>query len=316
MHMLVPVSLAFVIMVCGGGSVMQSNAPVRPTVTLTTDPSTRVPLNPSASASQSGVTIHVVGLDAASTPNAPLPSLGITCSPAMVFASPSPTSLNAADVSQTRDFLERVPETSDGFPIPSSSAPPPGTLRWVATGKACLARLEVSNNTGQDIILVSAGVRLLGGPVANTYQYSLVDLCSVRNGPLCAYPSTAPDSVYTATITLAPESAGVEFSGPIAVAQEWVDPALYPPTFLLPSGATRAVDITILPAATMAPSIYHVLPELTIRDSATHTLVFSSLPATLVYSSELQFNCYGVQGNQIVPDSQIQYDPNTHSYCI
>jgi hypothetical protein len=312
--LLVLLSLAVVRMACGGGATVPTSTPVPPT--RTPDPSAQVALNPSASASQAGVTIHVVGLDAASTPNAPLPSLGIACAPALVFAAPSPTSLNTAGVSQTRAYLEQIPETSDGYPIPSALAPPPGTLRWVAYGQKCLARLEVTNTTGQDLILVSAGVRLLGDPVVNTYHYSLVDLCSVRIGPLCGYPSAAPDSVYMAQVTLGPGSVGAEFSGPLAVAQEWADPTLYPPTFLLPSGATRAIDLTILPPANTPASLYRVVPELTIHDSATHTLVFSSLASTLVYSSDTQSTCYGVQGDQIVPDSQMQYDANTHAFCV
>jgi hypothetical protein len=261
------------------------------------------------------VTLHVVGLDAASTPNAPLPTLGIACTPAMVFASPSPTALTAADVIHTRDYLQRVPETSTGYPFPSSSLPPPGTLRWVANGTECVARLEITNNTGQDLILVSAGVRLLGVPVANTYRYALVDVCSVRTSALCAYPSMAPDSVYTAQMTLAPGGAGADVSGPITVAQEWVDPALYPPTFLLPSGETRAVDITIFPPANAAPAIYRVVPELTVQQSSMQTMVFRSLPATLVYSGA-QSRCYGVQGDQIVPDNLIRYNGNTHAVCL
>jgi hypothetical protein len=317
--MLALFSLAMVILACGGGTGVQSNTPVPPTATpvtptATPDPSAQVPLNPNASASQSGVTLDVVGLDAADSPNAPLPSLGIACTPALVFASPSPTSLSATDVSQTRTYLQQVPENDDGYPLPSASLPPPAILRWVAQGMECLARLEVTNNTGQDIILVSAGVRVLGGPVSNTYHYSLVDICNVRNDPLCGNPSIAPDRVYTAQTTLGPAGVGAVFSGRITVSPD-ADPG-YPPTFLLPAGATRAVDLSILPPANNPASIYRVVPELTIQDTTTHTLVFSSLPATLVYSSNTQFSCFGLLRNQIVPDSQIQYPRGAHAACV
>jgi hypothetical protein len=302
--------------------------------TPTPNPDALLAPNTTASATTNGIALHLIGADnTVSLQNAPIlyPTLGVACDPLLVFTTAAPQNLSSTEVASVRGYLQGLPAAAGGNFVPSPSPRPPASLRWVAGSRNCRVRLEVSNVTtqnnqsGRDISIVGLDLRVAAAPVPNTYAYRdpLVDVCSAgyEAGP-CTFAGSGPDMVYIGTATLSASSgAGTTSAVQLAVSSE-ADPTQYPPPpFLLQRGQTRDIDLDIVAAGGASPSIYQVVPELTINDGSLHTIAFSPLQSAVVFStvSTAGAGCYGVLRqngvDRIVPASQIQYAANVHGAC-
>lgn len=316
--MLALLAIALVAAACGlddGSDTSTNTTHATPTATSTPDPAAALSLNTghALGASAGGLDLTVTGITDFS-PGQPFSTLGIACSPGLVFASPNPTSANysATDLQAIRNYVSSVPLTGGGgYPIPDGRAP--SALRWLPIGGQCASRWDIHNSGTQQVTISAVGVQLIANPMANTYHYAQVDLCSISTRFIrCGFNSQGPDDGFFAFLTAGSESNGGAIQGPISA----VDDTGPNSSVLLLPGQIKSISVRINPSdAQAAGVIYRVVPQLTVSDTTTHTITFSGLTQTLVFATQNQLSCYGLAGNAVVPPAQINYGPNAHSWC-
>jgi hypothetical protein len=291
-----------------------------PPPTATPDPATTVQLNQTASQTVDGIALHIVGLDRTS-PHDSYPTLGAACAPSLVFTAPQPSSASPATVQAMRAYLSSLAFTHSGYPAPSANERLPSGLRWVQGGQdGCFARFEVTNRTANPVTLTGVKLRLLSAATTNPYSYHLLEVCSLQApnyGVACGSPSNGPDNYYSSEVMLGTGGAGAEYAGEIT--QDYnANPLLYTlPAQLKTTGDTRLITVSILPpnADITTSRIYRVAPELTINDGAVHTIVFSQLISTIVFTARTQSDCYGLLGDRVAPLSQLPVSVQSMALC-
>lgn len=213
----------------------------------------------------------------------------------LVFAS-DPTVYSQTEIAPIQAYVNSNFLTSPPFP-------PPLTLRWVLGGSNCGAIITLTNTGNTPIQIPKVGVQLKLSPQQNTYQYRLLNICSLwplskistgqcppraGGGTNCNY--------YTASIQLGLGEQNTVFSAtPIAFNRD--------------TGADCGV-LTLAPAAqdklafvfSLAPNtpdklMYSIAPVFTVDTAqGEQTLAPSQLVSTLAFASASQFSCYTLQG--------------------
>jgi hypothetical protein len=296
-----------VILACGEGGGGSSGGPTspppaRPVITHTVTPppsdlNALVALNPPGFTDADGLHIQLFGLDQAEQPYL---AVGISCTPSLVLRDPAAT-YSASDLQAIHTYLNSVGQDNAGFPIPDSNAPP--TLRWVSGnrpahdgGQRCLASLQVTNAGTQPVQITQAGVVLASSPTSNSYQYALLDACTISPtfGDCTGGPAQTGECAYMATVQLAAGSSSTSYSAPITTNSQ-NDPKCPLPLLLQP-GQTATIVVGLVAPASRDNLIFRVTPELMVYDTTSRTLVLPTLTSTLVYADAGQFSCYGLQG--------------------
>jgi hypothetical protein len=212
--------------------------------------------------------------------------------------------------------------------MPSSTVTVPKSLRWIAGGGGCRVRLEIANVTnqnnqpGRSITISGLDLHLATSPILNTYPYTdpVLDVCTVTTSAvICGSPSSGPDDVYVGSATLGD---GTIFPAQLQVGEGAIAKDYPDPPFLLSPGDTRDIDLGIAEAQGTPARIYQVVPELLVNDGSPRSLAYPELRSTLVFRQSAinaLSSCYGITQvggiDQILPVSQITYDPGAHAYC-
>lgn len=327
--------LALIATACGGGGTSVVGGHITPTPTLTATPTVTptptpspadlVRLNDAGAIQQNGLRIDLIGSVGALNDGGavPYPTFGMSCNPVMVL-NPPPTGgiapFGASDIAAIQAYLDTVSLTPAGLPMPDANTP--NALRWVAggAGNACFGEMLIKNIGQKAVQIASVGLQLTAATVANQYTYALVDVCTAAGNPdryamMCSPGSSRGGQCGNyAEIHLAMGGTGAMYSGPVSN----LDPTC--PGALIQPGDTQAIALNIINDNGGA-AVFQVAPVLTVADVATgttSTLVLSALPATLVFSTPSQFQCYGLTNGSL---RQIPYDggPNGGSlghFCI
>lgn len=225
----------------------------------------------------------------------------------LVFTS-DPTTYTQAEIAQIHTYINTAWVHSNFSP---SSTPP--TLRWVLGGPAqrisddylfCGVSIILTNTGYTSIQIPKVGIQLQGQPQKNTYQYHLINICSVLdpNQVLCP-PGGGADtecSRYFATIQLGLGEKNSVFSA-------------VPRAMNRLSGGDCGI-LTLAPAAQVylslnlssAPNtpdnlLYSVNVVFTVHTAqGEHSLELPQLGKTLAFADANQFSCYGLQGTRFV----------------
>ncbi len=207
---------------------------------------------------------------------------------------------------------------------------PPATLRWVLGGSmdpipgtldtapvvlndyfACGATLTLTNIGSTLIQIPQVGVQLEGRPQQNTYQYRLIDACSVTPQSQVAQDGCTPSQgnnpgcgTYAASIQLGLGEKNDIFStvpsaqgcGTLTIA---------------PSAQTFLIFYFSLASNIPRNLIYSIAPILTVNTAqGEQTLSISQLVSTLAFASVNQFSCYGLKGTTFVLEQSPIFSQN------
>jgi len=209
------------------------------------------------------------------------------------------------------------------------NAEPPPTLRWVlggptgeipaTTGINCEVNLNLTNTGTTPIQIPKVGVQLETSPQQNSYQYRLIDVCSLFPQPQqrCNFPGGGGGACnfYFATVQLGLGAKNDVYSAVPAGINNNTTPYSDCGTLTIASAAQVQLSITFsLAPGTPNNLIYSILPVFTvITAQGEQTLSLPRLVSTLAFASANQFSCYGLQGTTFVsvnsPDIQ-------HNWCL
>lgn len=208
----------------------------------------------------------------------------------------------------------------------SEGTNPPPTLRWVLGGSmdsipgtypikngyySCGTELNLTNTGDTPIQVLQAGVQLEERPQPNTYQYRLIDACTVipksqvdLNGCTPSQGGNPGCGVYTASIQLGLGEQNDIFSaipsagdcGPLTIA---------------PAAQTYLIFDFSFALNTPKNLIYSIKPILTLSTAqGEQTFALSRLVSTLAFANVNQFSCYGLQGTTFVLEQSPVYSQN------
>jgi hypothetical protein len=223
---------------------------------------------------------------------------GLLCDQESVLAT-ARLNYDTAEIRQMRAYFNKV---FTGFLSHSSAGTPPTTLRLVNTGLGCNADLQITNTSTSAVEIVRAGVKVLAGPVRNTYQYHFVDVCSigVQTGPYGCPPAlggTPQCSTFQASVLLSTDMAGELAEGNVTPLD--VPPPQGPCPAEPPLNPGDSIDVYLNPISTgsAANLIYSVELALTIKTtSGQQTLLVPQPQSHLVFANVNQYSCYKLQG--------------------
>lgn len=205
-----------------------------------------------------------------------------------------------------------------------SGGSPPSTLQSILGGSVdpipgvgdnhdqyyapCGVDLTLTNNGNTAIQIPHVGVQLQRPPEQNSYQYRLVDACSLGSQPPCP-PVGGGGPIcnkYSATIQLGQGEQGTVYS---AIPQGEGDNC--GTLTIAPATQVDLILIFSLSANTPKNLIYSIVPVFTV-DSAQgqQTLPLTQLGSTLVFASASQFSCYALQGSAFVLLQSPSVPPN------
>jgi hypothetical protein len=220
-----------------------------------------------------------------------------------------PQTYDSSELQQIQDYMTAFFGSGD-----STSAQIPDTLRWVLGGPIgksrffniglknsyaydCEFEMQITNTSQNTIQIASVGAQLTASPEQNTYQYRLIDLCTVNN--LCRFgggPSTC--NVDYATIQLNAGSANQVFSAPPVAADTSCGELTLQP------GNVEALDVYFYSPQNL---IYSVIPQLVLDTSGgQNTLLLPEMTSTLAFANDSQFTCYGLQGGTFTVETPTQ----------
>jgi hypothetical protein len=199
---------------------------------------------------------------------------------------------------------------------PASRAKVPSTLRWVSAGSidlipgtfdliqqaSCGAALNLINTGNTPIQVPKVSVQMEARPLPNSYQYRLIDACSVIPKSQELDGTCGPQigggggcaGIYFASIQLGLGEKNDVFSG---VPNE---PGCNTLT-IAPAGQVQLVFQFSLTTNTPKNLIYSILPILTVNMAqGEQTLSLPQLESTLAFASASQFSCYQLHGTTFV----------------
>ena len=230
------------------------------------------------------------------------------------------TTYSQDEIAQMRAYVEQNFSAYDE--LVGGKEPPP-TLRWVlgasmdpipgeepASDYPCGAELDLTNTGNTLIQIPKVGVRLEKRPQENSYQYRLIDYCSLLPPSQECPPgmgSTGPCGVYSALIQLGLGEKNTFFSAVPGV------PGCGPLT--IDPGAQASLIFAFSVASNMPKNlVYSILPILTVDIAQkVQTLALQQLASTLAFASANQFSCYGLQGTTFVQVPSPVIQPN---FCL
>jgi hypothetical protein len=223
----------------------------------------------------------------------------------LVFTS-DPTTYSQNKIAQIQSYMQGG----------GSSSAPPSTLQWILGGSVdpipgvgdrdnhdqyyapCGVDLTLTNNGNASIQIPQVGVQLQGPPEQNSYQYRLVDACSLGAQPPCPPVGGGGPvcSKYSASIQLGLGEQGTVYS---AVPQGEGDNC--GTLTIAPSTQVDLILVFSLTAHTPKNLIYSIVPVFTVDTAqGQQTLTLPHLGSTLVFASANQFSCYALQGSAFV----------------
>lgn len=323
------VSLLLVIplVACGAkASTRSSSAQPHPSRTANTPVNTTPSLNLNAS----NITVDVGDLRVQSAFGFQCPGTGsASVSESLIFdqlvLASSRTTYSQDEIAQMQAYV-----SSGVGPISvlTRGIKPPPTLRWVLGGSVdpipgafdpgldktspfeygdnspCGASLHLTNRGYTPIQIPKVGVQLEARPQQNSYQYHLIDLCSVvpPSHELNGYCGPQIGGVevcheYYAVIQLGLGEKGSVFSS-VPVVPSGPECG----TLTIAPASDVILDFQFnLTSSTPENLIYSILPILTVHTAqGEQTLSLSQLVSTLAFASTSQFSCYQLQGTTFV----------------
>ena len=223
------------------------------------------------------------------------------------------------EIQQMKDYFGNSSSKMPGTLQLVLGGPIGGTLPYNTGGETighiddCSISFEITN-TGQNTIqIASAGVQLMKSAQKNSYQYRLIDQCSIVPlpgspvGSPCAFSGGGPGDCdhYSAIVKLGSAAANTSFFG-------------------TPKGGDSSCnELTLNPKDTKelgiyfySPKnlIYSVIPQLTLNTSTGQNILsLPKLTSTLAFAYDSQFVCYGLQGDTFVLENPSLV---TSSSCI
>jgi hypothetical protein len=251
----------------------------------------------------------------------------------LVFASDR-TTYSQSEIAQMSNYLTALENQNGNEGVFNGGTKPPPTLRWISGGETssvpgtapgvvglggnCTASLTLTNTGNTPIQLSKVGVQLKSRPQQNTYQYRLIDACSLAV-PYC--PPTGESgggdcSVYFANIQLGLGETNEVFSttpsGLIGCTLPTIAPGVQINLMLTTSLATNIAQNLI----------YSIVPVFTIDTTqGTQTILVPQFESTLAFASASQFSCYGLQGTTFVQVKSPVFaegsgQGKTQSWCV
>lgn len=179
--------------------------------------------------------------------------------------------------------------STTGTPIGIPGAPPPLFV--------CGAELTLTNTGNTPIQITKVGVQLKARPQQNTYQYRLIDACSldISSCVILGSGGGGDCSVYSASIQLGPGKQNDVFSA-VPTASPGCSALTIPPNTQI------SLNLSFYPAAAIPQNLmYSIVPVLMVDTTqGEQTLAFSQLGSTLAFASANQFSCYALQGTTFV----------------
>ncbi|MHB8597612.1 MAG: hypothetical protein ACYDER_12475 [Ktedonobacteraceae bacterium] len=221
------------------------------------------------------------------------------------------TNYSQNEIAQMRAYIETNSGTNAANFLTKGAEPPP-TLRWVLGGSAdaipgafasssCGANLMLTNTGNTPIQIPEVGVQLETRPQQNSYQYHLIDACSlIQCGP--GPGSSGSCDVYNVSIPLGLGEKNTVFSA-VPFAYNAGDPSSPNCGTLTIAPATQVNLIFYFPLAPKMPKnlIYSISPIFTVDTAqGKQTLSLPQLVSTLAFASASQFSCYTLQGTKFI----------------
>ncbi len=184
-------------------------------------------------------------------------------------------------------------------PIPGTMGDGPGTSNSVYS--ACGGTLTLTNTGSTPIQIPRVNIRLEERPQQNSYQYRLIDACSVMPQSYIAVYSCIPSQgnnsrckLYTASIRLGLGGQNTVFSATPST----------PGCGTLTLAPADQIDLTFdfsLSSNIPQNLIYSILPILIVdTDRGEQALSILQLASTLAFASANQFSCYRLKGTTFV----------------
>lgn len=210
------------------------------------------------------------------------------------------------ELQQIKDYLGNINPT--GMQVPN-------TLNWVlggpiGTGRpfqvdgspagyfvGCGFSMQITNTSQSIIQIANVGLKLNAAAQQNTYQYRLIDVCTVvpTNCRFGGIPGGCSFSVATIQISQGPANR-VFSAAPIAANPSCGELTLNP-------GEEKGLFVFIASSQNL---IYSVTPQFVLISSeGQSTVTLSEMTSTLVFANNSQFTCYGLQGDTFVAESQL-----------
>lgn len=260
-----------------------------------------------------GVEIDSLGAGAIGNTSLPLAG-GINCGSVLVLSS-SALSFNNEELRQMRTYVNATfsnvvlrEETEEPPQPPDNPNATPSELRWVqgVPGTSCVGEMEITNIGDAPIQIFDAGVDLAQTPVVNTFQYHLIDKCSLLGGCVPSAAGGGPACIFYADIQMGLGKAGSTYQGTLMSNAMAVDGPCQTPIIL---ESHHVVDIvlrfTLAPQATTG-MIFQVRPFLTLgASSGTVKVMLPNLVSTLVFAHHGQYGCYVLHGNTFTLDTSV-----------
>lgn len=305
--------LLFLLAACGSNSVAGGAPPTSTRASGAPHPKTGFPLALNAR----DITLKAGNLLIQSTGGFQCPSVvGPSSMPGQLTFASGRTTYSQAEIAQMRTYMDK--DIVNGR---AGIASPPPTLRWILGGTTdkipgaavgftdCGGLMTLTNTGTTPIQIPEVGVELQVSPQQNTYQYRLINICSVVPiDPNAVYTGCPPPgggggscNFYEASISLGLGGPHTEFSAVPSATSYGSGPC--GPLTLAPASEVD-LDITFpLAANTPKNLLYSIVPVFTIdTDQGEQTLTLTQLRSTLAYASVSQFSCYKLQGTTFVQE--------------
>ena len=242
---------------------------------------------------------------------------GIECSPGNLSVHAPPnhivladnrTSYTSTEIQQIRDYLSaraQTDETTTG--IAGLKTPLPSTLQWVigtlSTTDLCNLNLEITNTGNTTIQIPRVGARLVAAPQQNTYQYHLINACSLLSPEQCTCNGCGggPGSCFTYSALI---QLGMGQKGSLFSSTPMVDPTCISSQLTLTPSTTIEFNLSF---GSPPPNhlAYSLVTELTLQTaSGQHVLALPQLGSSVVFADKSQFSCFDLKNQSFVVETK------------
>lgn len=229
------------------------------------------------------------------------------------------------EIQQMRDSLGSnaggSPETPPTlrWVLGGSVDPIPGTPSVLAPETPCGAILNLTNTGSVPIQIPKIGVQLEARSLTNSYQYHLINYCSVipqqmlQGGCYVPFGGGPECDSYAASIQL---GAGVQNDVFSTMPVVTGDPGCGILTIAAHAQVKLTVDFSLAPD-TPKNLIYSFLPIFTLDTAQGRQVIsLSQLTSTLAFASVSQFSCYTLQGTTFVLETPTLASSLTWNWCM